>query len=265
MKQIIRLVKKDLKKCVFQIENNPDWELVGVRTLRGGRGKYELYKQGKLQYSMEQGIFLWCAFWIACILFLTLFKIAVEERILLMGILCWVIPIVLFFVDRPFIFYKDGIRCGYSKRPRMKRKLHALFDFYFEQQIYRVILHSHGVHSLLKNDTQVAVYKRFGLGSYLVRCSEEIYSRTDLLILFAAFVELDQTMDTIADSTPETTMVMGDQFSEYGRWRPDDELNEEPFLDEQGRANVFLSDESGVPIKRHYKEKKGFFRRNRKG
>lgn len=237
MKRIIRNMKTDLKHCVFQIEGDPEWELVGVRTLGGRRGKYDLYKRGELQYSMEQSV------WLRCFL--------------------WLLPIVWFFVEEPFTFYKNGVRCGHSERPKMKQRVHALYDFHFEQQVYRIALHSRGVHSLLKNGTQVAVYKRFGYGNYLARCTEEICDQPDIIILFAAFVELHLVMDTACDANPEGSIVLGDKFSEYARWRPDDELDEEPFLDEQGRSNVFLSDKDGVPIKIHHKEKRRFFKKKR--
>lgn len=206
MRENILRMETKFKTCTFAMEGNPHWKCVGKRTHRSGRCDLKLYQDDIFQYSLTQ-------------------------RSKLLQILMNV-PLVLYVWENPFRFYRDGVPCGSHKfHPSITYQGYR--EFFFEGNTYTLTIHSRGVHSLLKDDMQVAVYKRYGYGNYIVRYSQAIQDRPDLLMLFAAYVEMYQTLDWPWDGGIEGFTVT-DRWPERGNWLPEDETGSTPFLDLDG-------------------------------
>ena len=207
-------VETRFRNCTFQLEGDSHWKCIGRRTHRSSRCHFEMVKDGVAQYCLTQ-----------------------PSRFL--QILAN-LPLVSFLWENPFYFYRDGMRCGshrFYPSPLIIFQPHR--EFYFEGDTYILAIHSHGVHSLLKNGDQIAVYKRYGAGNYIALYSDTVRDRPDILILFAAYVEMYQTMDWPWDGNAESFVVLADRWRKRGNWLPEDEIDRIPFLDEDGKLNPY--------------------------
>lgn len=196
-------VKTTFNHCHFKSTNAPCWEVVGVRTHGMKRCKFSVYKDDELQYCLAQTSLIKQI--IACL------------------------PVISFIYRNPFYCFRNDKCCGYW-RNKTKFLGQGIFEFNFDENKWTITIHSKGIHSLLKNEKQVAVYKRFGAGNYHVLYSKEVIAQPDILILFAAFVENFLTLDTNTAEAPETYFIPFDKFIDRARWLPEDNFDEIPFL-----------------------------------
>lgn len=193
--------------CTFKMDGIPNWKVVGIRTYGTRRCRFSVFNAETEEYCLFQ-------------------KSLLKQLFSL-------IPFVGFLYQNPFYFSRGQTCCGYSKN-KTRVLGQGRDEFHFEEDVYFLTIHSKGVHSLLKNERQVAVYKRHGDGNYRVRYSQEIANEPDSLILYAAFAELYFTLDTAAAVAPQNFTVPNDKFLDRARWLPEDDIDKEPFLNRYG-------------------------------
>ena len=67
------------------------------------------------------------------------------------------------------------------------------------------------------------MYRRSEKGDYSVLFSENDFFEPDLLILFAAFVEMFLTIDRRPSLVLNSNYIVGDQFINNTQWTPTDD------------------------------------------
>lgn len=184
--------------CSFVLEGNSHWKVIAKRTHGIRLGNYSIYKDMELQYSLKQ----------------TSIPKQLLEKVPLLG----------FIYRNPYYFCKGAKYCGDVKI----RLFPTRYQFSFDGNSYLVSIHSGTTHSLLINNRQVAVYNRYGEGSYKVLFDLELHDRPDLLILFAAFVEMYATIDTAVAANPEGYKMINDKHPERAVWVPKADNIDEP-------------------------------------
>lgn len=202
MERSIIRQKDSLRYCIYFMDNEPHWKVVGRRIFSLNRCHFGVFRDNQLMYTLAQT---------------NLMKHAIS-----------LLPIVSLIYKDPFYFYQGNERCGYWKN-KTAFLGQGIFEFHFNGIQYTVTIHSNGIHSLVKDGVQVAVYKRFGMGNYRVRYSVSVATDIDILILFAAFVENFLTMDTGSGESPESFKIPKDPYIHLARWVPDDDAGKEPF------------------------------------
>lgn len=195
---ICNILKVETKRkyCTFKMSNNSNWLVIGKRIYSTGMEAFRVYKDGKLQYTLKQT---------------NIIKQFVST-----------IPLIGCFYVNPFHFYQNDIKCG-TVDSKILLSGQGLFSFHFEGVCYRMIIHSHGMHSVLKDGKQVALYRRSEKGDYSVLFSENDFFEPDLLILFAAFVEMFLTIDRRPSLVLNSNYIVGDQFINNTQWTPTDD------------------------------------------
>ena len=188
----ITRTKLDRKCCTFEMDGNPHWKAVGRRTHRLGRCKLDLYQDGDLRYSVVQSSFL-------------------------KQMLTW-IPVVSFLYWNPFSLIKNGAVCGRSEH---EIKLDQYIGkFYFEENVYWLVVHSNGYFSLTKNEEQIALYHAITRAAYECHHTKSAAETPDILILFAALIH---TL-LVQDSTNFWGYIRKDRYINRVSWLPDDEI-----------------------------------------
>lgn len=183
MECMMRVVKRTLKHCHFQIMGIPEWEVKGKRTWHFDRAEFGVYRNEKLQYVLKQPNPI--------------------TRILSN------LPLVWAFYESPFYFYRDGVKCGTWKPIQHPAFLPGRWKFCFEDKTYQLELGPYyGLKNLLHNDLwmpqdtlfvngkKAAVYTRQAELEpsiihikYSIEYTEELAGRPDILLLFGAFIE----------------------------------------------------------------------------
>lgn len=183
MECTIRIVKRTLKYCYFQIMGILEWEVKGKRTWHFDCAEFGVYRNGNLQYVLKQPN-----------------PIAQFFSNL---------PLVWAYYENPFYFYRGRVKCGRWKPIQHPAFIPGRWNFYFENNIYRLELGPYyGFKNLLHkdpwipqdtlfvNDKKAAVYTRYEEyepsiihTKYSVEYTEELAERPDILLLFGAFIE----------------------------------------------------------------------------
>ena len=192
----IQKVETKRKYCTFKMSGDSHWAVVGKRIYGSGMEAFEIYKDDDLQYTLKQT---------------NIIKQFIST-----------VPLIGCFYTNPFHFYRNDEKCG-DVDSKILLSGQGLFSFHFEDVCYRIIIHSNGVHSALKDGKQVALYRRSGKGDYSVLFSAKDFFKPDLLVLFAAFVEMFLTIDRRPALVLNANYIIGDQFINNTRWTPTDE------------------------------------------
>lgn len=190
MECAILRTKTTPSSCTFIMSGNSHWKVVARRTHDIKLGNYSVLLDNNLQYTLMQ-----TSIW---------------------GQIVEKIPLAGFVYRNPHYFYAGETRFG-------KVRVHLFptrYEFEISNDRYLVSIHSGTTHSLLLNNDQIAVYHRYGEGNYRVLFSDEFKVHSDLLILFAAFVEMYATIDTAVAANPEGYKMANDKHPERATWHP---------------------------------------------
>lgn len=188
-------IERNLQRCTFVMEGDSEWKVFGKTVISAfERGALSVYKNDSLEYTLKQ-------------------------TSLLKPLLAF-IPLSAFLYCSPFYLYCNGVKHGYTKK--LPSFWQGRYQFYFDDQFYELTYHSRSVYSLMKNGTQIAIYRRYGNGNYKVRYSKEFSTRPDLLILFAAFVEVNCLAGTSMERHSDSYRILNDHFFERSQWTPSD-------------------------------------------
>jgi hypothetical protein len=132
------------------------------------------------------------------------------------------IPPLSFFTFTPFKCFRNEILCGSSKR----NVFDSAFSFKIENSVYELREHSNNYGSLMKNDIQIALYKRdteavMGHTKYFV--DYDAKQELSLILLFCAFKDtvFHKSRGSIDFVKYEKSYVISDPFPERISWQPD--------------------------------------------
>ena len=170
----VRRTKINYAVCHYRISSDSQWEVIAKRTHRAFCCRFEVYKNGLLQYVLVQP---------------SIVKQIIAD-----------IPIISFFIENPFYFYRNNVCVGSWKPLNRTRFSRGRWEFYFEGSTFQVNLTGPRptTHILYQNGENVARYQYSGYGNYHICYAEQLDGRPDLLILFAAFVEHYLNLDVVA-------------------------------------------------------------------
>jgi len=130
------------------------------------------------------------------------------------------IPPLIFFTLTPFEFFKNEIFCGRSKR----NVFDAAYSFHAENCVYEVRGHSNNYTSLMKNDKQIALYKRdpeVVVGQAKYHVDYDSNQELGLILLFGAFMDavFHKSRGSIDFVKYEKSYVISDPFPERASWQ----------------------------------------------
>lgn len=118
------------------------------------------------------------------------------------------------FNSAPYYIYDGcGDEIGYSKRSFSASE----YTFHFAQSTYILRAHSGKKHSLTMGERQIALFFLACEGEYHIDFAEQDHALIPLLLLFAAFIDVQNYAYRGATTY---TFVPGDKHKELANWKP---------------------------------------------
>lgn len=179
----IETIERTYKLSRYHIPEYSEWEVTAKRLHGVGRAGFEIFQNGEIQYELKQ------------------------PHLLLPYLVK--LPLFIFFLESPFYFYRDSLRCGQWKTLRNPTFRPGIWEFYFENVTYRLEVGPYSnfrqmlkntpwipQSTLYQNGEKVAVYTKGWRENghsaqvyYTIEYKEKMDVRPDILLLFGIFAE----------------------------------------------------------------------------
>ncbi len=134
-----------------------------------------------------------------------------------------ILPVLNLETFTPFKYFESLQYNGYSR----KKFLKAAFLFHMGNEIYELRQHNDNICSLMKNEIQVAVYKKepFSFSEknrYTVKYSNDMVDNLQLILLFCIFIDVvfySNKRRVSLVKYERDVIINKDKYSERSLWR----------------------------------------------